>query len=95
MERDKLLIAIGQRIKQLRKSKGFSQEHFALEAGLDRSFYGHFERGNRNISVLNLIKIAIALKVEVGELFPEIDKISISGQVNNFTQYSCDQIRKL
>jgi transcriptional regulator with XRE-family HTH domain len=75
MQNDKLLIAIGTRVKQLRKSKGFSQENFALEAGLDRSFYGHFERGSRNISILNLIKIAVALRLEVGELFPELKDI--------------------
>lgn len=66
------LTKIGTRVRKLRKSKGFSQEDFAYEVGLDRSYMGGVERGERNIAALNLIKIAKALKVEVGELFPPI-----------------------
>ncbi len=66
------LIKFGKKIRELRESKGFSQEDFAYEAGLDRTYMGGVERGERNISVLNIIRIASALKVEVGELFPSI-----------------------
>ncbi len=65
------LIALGRQIRKVRKEKGFSQEHFALEAGLDRSYYGGVERGERNLAALNLMRIAVALGVEVGELFPK------------------------
>ena len=58
----------------LRKTKGFSQEGFADEAGLDRTYMGG-ERGERNLATLNLIRIAAALGVEVGELFPPISYI--------------------
>ena len=66
------LIKLGNKIQALRKSKGFSQEGFAIEVGLDRSYMGGVERGERNVATLNLIKIAKALKVEVGDLFPSI-----------------------
>lgn len=42
-----------------------------MEAGLGRSYYGGVERGERNIAALNLMRIAVALEVEVGELFPK------------------------
>ena len=66
------LIKLGENILELRKSKGFSQESFADEAGLDRTYMGGIERGERNIATINLIRIALALDVEVGELFPSI-----------------------
>jgi len=69
------LVKLGQQIRQLRLSKGFSQEDFAHEVGIDRSYMGGIERGERNIAALNLIRIAKSLKVEVGELFPPINKM--------------------
>lgn len=66
------LIAIGNQIRRLRESRGFSQEGFALKVGLDRSYYGGIERGERNVSALNLIRIAAALDAEVGDLFPQV-----------------------
>ena len=70
------LIKIGQRIRELRKAKGFSQEDFAYEVGLDRTYMGSVERGERNVAAINLIRIAKTLKVEVGELFPSIKNLS-------------------
>lgn len=75
------MIKLGNKIRDLRKSKGFSQERFADEVGLDRTYMGGIERGERNVATLNLVRIAIALEVEVGELFPLITtlkKISTS-----------------
>lgn len=71
------LIMLGNRIRELRKAKGFSQENFAAEVGLDRTYMGSVERGERNIAALNLIRIAKCLQVEVGELFPDIKSLSI------------------
>jgi transcriptional regulator with XRE-family HTH domain len=71
------LVKVGQRIRELRKAKGFSQEDFAYEVGLDRTYMGSVERGERNIAAINLIRIAKTLKVEVGELFPAIRSLSI------------------
>jgi transcriptional regulator with XRE-family HTH domain len=71
------LVKLGERIRELRKEKGFSQEDFAYTVGLDRTYMGGIERGERNVAALNLIRIAKALKVEVGELFPSIRMLPI------------------
>lgn len=70
------LIKLGHKIRELRKAKGFSQENFAAEVGLDRTYMGGVERGERNIATLNLIQIAKCLDVEVGELFPLIQELN-------------------
>ena len=75
MERDPQLVEIGKRIRQLRLEKGFSQEGFAIQVGLDRSYYGGVERGERNVAALNLVRLADTLGVEVGELFPPLKSL--------------------
>lgn len=57
------LITFGQRLIELRKIKGWSQERLALESGLARSYVGGIERGQRNIAVLNIYRLAEALEV--------------------------------
>jgi transcriptional regulator with XRE-family HTH domain len=69
------LVLVGKKLRALREARGYSQENFALETGLARSYYSGIERGHRNLAALNLIKIADALGVEVGELFPDIKKL--------------------
>src|SRR5258708_9525306 len=78
--RNKRLVALGRQIRQLRESKGVSQEEFAADAGLDRGYYGGVERGERNVAARNLIKIAMALGVEVGQLFPKLASLRRSGE---------------
>jgi transcriptional regulator with XRE-family HTH domain len=70
------LIKLGQKIRELRIAKGYSQEDFAAEVGLDRTYMGGVERGERNIASLNLIKIAKILKVEIGALFPNVKNLA-------------------
>jgi DNA-binding XRE family transcriptional regulator len=70
LNRDPLLQAVAARIRALREGKGIAQEVFAYEAGIDRSYYGGIERGKYSPTAINLAKIAVALGVEVGELFP-------------------------
>lgn len=70
-DRHPALIALGQQIRKIRQDRGISQEGFAAEAGLGRSYYGGVERGDHNIAALNLMRIAATLKVEVGDLFPK------------------------
>ena len=82
------LIKIGKRIRDLRKEKGYSQESFAYEAGLDRTYMGSVERGERNLAAINLIRIAKTLKVEVGDLFP-----SIKGLTGTDSCFSFDGFR--
>ncbi len=69
-ERSAALIALGQQIRKVRQERGISQEDFAARAGIARSYYGGIERGESNVAALNLIRIALALDVEIGELFP-------------------------
>ncbi len=60
---------IGLRIKELRKDKGVSQEALALLADLDRTYINSVENGKRNISIVNVEKIAIALEVSLKDFF--------------------------
>jgi transcriptional regulator with XRE-family HTH domain len=67
-----LLKRVGARIRKVRLDKGFSQESLALAAGLDRSYIGGVERGERNISVVNLVRLAKALAVPASNLLEDI-----------------------
>lgn len=64
------LTLLGNKIRSLRESKGYSQDTFALEVELGRSYYGRLERGQINPSILTLLKISAALKVNLIELIP-------------------------
>lgn len=64
-----ILKLFGERVRALRQKRGFSQESLALASGLDRTYVGGVERGERNISLLNIQKIAQALEVSLAELF--------------------------
>ena len=59
----------GSRMKDARKAKGLSQEGFADLCGLDRTYVGGVERGERNISLDNIHKIAEALGLSIAALF--------------------------
>ncbi|MFY9853525.1 MAG: helix-turn-helix transcriptional regulator [Terracidiphilus sp.] len=59
----------GDRVRAIRKEQGISQEGLALACDLDRSYIGGVERGERNISLVNIQKIADALRVSPKELF--------------------------
>lgn len=58
----------GSRLAHLRKAKGLSQEDLSLESGLARSYLGGVERGQRNIALVNICRLADALQVEPSEL---------------------------
>lgn len=60
--------AFGARVREARKQIGFSQENLAHEAGLDRSYVGQVERGERNITLDNVYRLAEALNVSAGLL---------------------------
>lgn len=63
-----ILMLFGERVRALRQSRGLSQEALALAAGLDRTYIGGVERGKRNISLINIQKIASALEVSPADL---------------------------
>lgn len=61
---------LGKRIQELRKEKtGLSQEKFALKIEMDRTYFASVEAGRRNISIINIKKIADGLDVSLSELF--------------------------
>lgn len=63
---------LGERIKQIRLSKGISQEKFALSIEMDRTYYASVESGKRNISIINIEKISNGLEISLEELFKGI-----------------------
>lgn len=67
-DREGRLAQLGETIRTLRKAAGLSQEALADAAEIDRSHMGKIERGERNVSVLNLIKIADALGTRPSKL---------------------------
>nr|WP_183384397.1 helix-turn-helix transcriptional regulator [Halomonas stenophila] len=76
--RDERLVAFGHRVRKMRKNKGLSQEGMAALAGIDRSYMGHIERGEKNITLTKIYQISEALGVEVADLFPRTATASTS-----------------
>lgn len=64
----KILIQLGGRIRDVRKVLGISQEELAHLSGMHRTYVSSVERGERNISVLNLLSLAGVLGVDAGDL---------------------------
>lgn len=67
----KVLERFGKRVRELRKEKGLSQEQLADRANLHRTYIGMIERAEKNITLINIKKIAIALDVSISELIKE------------------------
>lgn len=61
----------GTRLRNLRNERGYSQEELAERAGLHRNYVGGVERGERNVALENIVKLAKALAVKPSELFTE------------------------
>lgn len=68
MDHDQLLALLGAAIRARRKSLNFSQEVLAHQAGIDRSHMGKIERGERNVTLLNVAKLAEALSCRPSDL---------------------------
>lgn len=69
-KKDEILKRFGERVRRLRMQRGFtSQITFAFKAGLDRTYIGGIERGERNVALKNIEKIARALGTSIDELF--------------------------
>ena len=67
-ERHDILKRFGQRVRELRSKQGLSQEAFAERCGLDRTYVGGIERGERNLALRNINSIAKALGMSLAEL---------------------------
>jgi len=71
MESREILIKFGLRVRQLRKEKNLSQEELSFKADLHRTYIGMIERAEKNITLVNIEKIAKALNVDIKELFDD------------------------
>lgn len=65
---DRRLVAFGQRVRAMRKAKGLSQEAFADLTKIDRSYMGHIERGEKNVTLIKVFQISDALGISPAEL---------------------------
>jgi len=65
------LIKFGNKVREIRLKKGLSQEELAEKANVHRTYIGMIERAEKNITLLNIEKIAIALDVSIVELFTD------------------------
>ena len=67
--KEKILINFEVRVRTFRKEKGLSQEQLAFKADLHRTYIGMIEQAEKNITLVNIEKIANALEVNIKELF--------------------------
>lgn len=68
---DPVLVALGTAIRRARLSKNISQEKLALLAEVDRSYVGRVERGDNNVAILTLSKLAQAMDITLAKLMHE------------------------
>ena len=71
-----ILVTLGQRIRELRLKRGYSQEAFADHCGVHRTFMGTVERGESNLSFSNLVKVSKALGITLSQLLSGIERRS-------------------
>ncbi|BEG62683.1 helix-turn-helix transcriptional regulator [Coprobacter fastidiosus] len=64
-----ILVSFGRKVQMRRKELKLSQEQLAEEAGLHRTYIGMIERAEKNVTLVNIEKIAKALKISIPELF--------------------------
>lgn len=69
MKKDSVLVKFGNRVRQLRNEKAWSQEDLSFKSGFHRTYIGMVERAERNISLKNIARIAETFDVEIQDLF--------------------------
>ena len=69
-----ILVKFGGRIQKLRKLRDISQEELARKADLHRTYIGMIERAEKNLTLLNIERIAKALEVNISELFKDLEE---------------------
>ena len=72
MKKDMAAKKFGETVRQLRESEGISQEELADRCGLHRTYIGSVERGERNVSLANIVRIAQALRKSPGDLLERL-----------------------
>jgi len=68
-----LAVKLGKKIRELRKNAGHSQESFGYKLGLHRTYIGSIERGEKNLTLKNLEKVAQNLNIKISDLLSMID----------------------
>lgn len=66
--KNRSLIELGNNIRKIRNELGLSQEHLAEKADLDRTYVGGIERGERNVTIISILKISRALECELADI---------------------------
>jgi transcriptional regulator with XRE-family HTH domain len=67
-------VAFGRVIRRFRLEKGLSQEGLAERAGIHRTYIGDVERGVRNISLANMMRLAYALNIPLSQIVAEMER---------------------
>lgn len=96
-----VLKLVGARIRALRKERGYSQESLGEKGGFHFSYIGQIERGEKNVSLVNLAKIAESLEVNLIQLFAYVQEdfevteseVLISEIINSLRLSSIDKIQ--
>ena len=70
----RLLAAFGAAVRRLRVAQGLSQEALADRAGIHRTYVGDVERGTRNVSLINIERLAVALDVDLAGLMQQVER---------------------
>jgi transcriptional regulator with XRE-family HTH domain len=65
-------LLFGRALRALREERGYSQEELAERAGLHRNYVGGVERGERNVALENIVKLAAALSIRTKDLFESL-----------------------
>jgi len=74
--RDEILRLFGERLRELRTERSLTQEQLAELAGVDRNYIGQIERGERNVALVNIVRIAHALKVQPSDLLISVADVA-------------------
>lgn len=72
LSRAEILKRFGETLREHRQRAGLSQEKLAAKAGIDRTYVGGAERGERNVALVNIVRLAEALNVPPAELLREL-----------------------
>lgn len=75
MKKETVLIEFGNRVRQLRNEKGWSQEELSFKSGFHRTYIGMIERGERNISLKNIAIISKTFNLKIEELFINVHSL--------------------
>lgn len=75
MDADSCTLLLGMAIREFRTKAGLSQEAFAHEVGVHRTYMGSIERGERNVSLVNLVRISEALGVPLSKLIARAESL--------------------